>query len=242
MSFRRSSTRVKPPKATIKILCVGDGSIGKTCLLTVFATNEFPSAYEPTVFDNFACVMHRNSATSYNLELFDTAGQEEWEQLRRMMYANTDVFLVCYSCMQPSSFDNVEKKWMPDVRSHDPSSLVILVSLCIDLRTNNNSVNAQPDLISTPVVTSRQGADLAKRLKCNAFIECSSMLRFHVREVFECAADVFERDYQQYSDQYCHDQRRCHTWLCCLICSSRKQRSQKNNKHDKSDQYVYNPE
>ncbi len=56
MSFRRSSTRVKPPKATIKILCVGDGSIGeffkwflflsfilfvgKTCLLTVFATSK----------------------------------------------------------------------------------------------------------------------------------------------------------------------------------------------------------
>ena len=29
MSFRRSSTRTKPPKATIKILCVGDGSIGE---------------------------------------------------------------------------------------------------------------------------------------------------------------------------------------------------------------------
>src|ERR1700734_1174029 len=108
--------------------------------------------------------MHRNS-TSYNLELFDTAGQEEWEQLRRMMYANTDVFLVCYSCMQPSSFDNVEKKWMPDVRSHDPSSLVILVALCIDLRTNNNSQN---NLLSSPMITTRQGSELAKRLKCNA--------------------------------------------------------------------------
>jgi small GTP-binding protein len=209
--------------------------VGKTCLLTVFATSkrkknydfvfnlnicldEFPTAYEPTVFDNFACVMHRSSTTSYNLELFDTAGQEEWEQLRRMMYANTDVFLVCYSCMQPSSFDNVEKKWMPDVRSHDPSSLVILVSLCIDLRTNNNSINPQPDLIASPMITTGQGTELAKRLKCNAFIECSSMLRFHVREVFECAIDVFERDYHLSVEQHCHDHRQCHTWLCCLMC------------------------
>jgi len=235
MSFRHSSTRIKPPKATIKILCVGDGSIGKTCLLTVFATNEFPTNYEPTVFDNFACVMHRNS-TSYNLELFDTAGQEEWEQLRRMMYANTDVFLVCYSCMQPSSFDNVEKKWMPDVRSHDPSSLVILVALCIDLRTNNNSQN---NLLSSPMITTRQGSELAKRLKCNAFIECSSMIRFHVREVFECAIDVYERDYQIYSDQYCNDHRQCHTWLCCLMCCSSKKQKKK---IEKSDQYSYNPE
>jgi small GTP-binding protein len=187
--------------------------------------------------------MHRNLTTSYNLELFDTAGQEEWEQLRRMMYANTDVFLVCYSCMQPSSFDNVEKKWMPDVRNHDPSSLVILVSLCIDLRTNNNnSINPQSDLISPSMITTRQGAELAKRLKCNAFIECSSMLRFHVREVFECAIDVYERDYQIYSDQYSNKNHQCHRWLCCLMCCSSKKNKQKKKKIEKSDQYSYNPE
>ena len=129
------------------------------------------------MFDNFACVMHRDAHTSYNLELFDTAGQEEWEQLRRMMYANADVFLVCYSCMQPSSFDNVEKKWMPDVRSHDPSSLVILVSLCIDLRTNSNALTSEFDsLASSPMISTRQGTELAKRLKCNAFVECSSCI------------------------------------------------------------------
>lgn len=176
--------------------------------------------------------MHRNAQTSYNLELFDTAGQEEWEQLRRMMYANTDIFLVCYSCMQPSSFDNVEKKWMPDVRNHDPTSLVILVSLCIDLRTvNPTSSNAQPDLITPPMITTRQGAELARRLKCNAFIECSSMLRFHVREVFECAIDVYERDYQQYlAKPSPSNAQACHRWLCCLMCCSRKKTS-------KSDRY-----
>lgn len=175
--------------------------------------------------------MHRNLTTSYNLELFDTAGQEEWEQLRRMMYANTDVFLVCYSCMQPSSFDNIEKKWMPDVKSHDPSSLVILVSLCIDLRTNNTN-NPQPDLISPPMITTRQGSELAKRLKCNAFIECSSMLRFHVREVFECAIDVYERDYQHYSEFNQNKNQQCHRWLCCLMCCSSKKHK------NKSDQYI----
>ena len=185
--------------------------------------------------------MHRNS-TSYNLELFDTAGQEEWEQLRRMMYANTDIFLVCYSCMQPSSFDNVEKKWIPDVRSHDPSSLVILVSLCIDLRTNNdNSMNPQSNFVSSSMITTRQGSELAKRLKCNAFIECSSMLRFQVREVFECAIDVFERDYQRYSDQHCHDHRQCRTWLCCLMCCSSKKYKQREKKNAKPNQYSDNP-
>lgn len=184
--------------------------------------------------------MHRNSSVSYNLELFDTAGQEEWEQLRRMMYANTDVFLVCYSCMQPSSFANVEKKWIDDVRTHDPSSLVILVALCIDLRTTNNP-NSSNELITPTMITTQQGAELARRLNCQAFIECSSMLRFHVREVFECAIDVFERDCEQYSEDYFDKNQQCHRWLCCLMCCPSTKYRQKKKKKEKSvvksDQY-----
>jgi len=131
-----------------------------------------------------------------------------------------------------------KKKWMPDIRNHDPSSLVILVALCIDLRINSSTINLQqPDLIATPVITSRQGAELAKRLKCNAFIECSSMLRFRVTEVFECCIDVFERDYQRYSDQRCSDHRQCHTWLCCMFCCSTRKhiyRQRKNKKKVRS--------
>ena len=131
---------------------------------------------------------------------------------------------------------------MTDVRSHDPSSLVILVSLCIDLRTQNNSLNPPPDLISPSMITTRQGAELAKRLKCNAFVECSSMLRFHVREVFECAIDVFERDYQLFSEQHCNDHRQCRTWLCCLMCCSSKKAKEARKKLDKSDQYSHRSE
>ena len=161
------------------------------------------------------------------------------------MYANTDVFLVCYSCMQPSSFDNIEKKWMADVRSHDPSSLVILVALCIDLRTNNQSNRhlPQPDLITPAMISTQQGADLARRLKCNAFIECSSMLRFHVREVFECAIDVYERDYEQQTHESFSKNQQCHRWLCCLMCCSSNEHSHekktKKKSLGKSDQYSY---
>ena len=41
------------PDHVIKLVAVGDGAVGKTCLLNVFVNNNFPENYEPTVFENY---------------------------------------------------------------------------------------------------------------------------------------------------------------------------------------------
>ena len=46
----------------------------------------------------------------YTLGLFDTAGQEDYDRLRPLSYPQTDVFLVCFSVVSPSSFENVREK------------------------------------------------------------------------------------------------------------------------------------
>jgi Rho family protein len=61
-----------------KLVIVGDGACGKTSLLCVFALGEFPSQYEPTVFENYVAEI-RLDGKSVQLALWDTAGQEEYE-------------------------------------------------------------------------------------------------------------------------------------------------------------------
>jgi len=61
------------------------------------------------VFDNYAVTV-MIGGEPYTLGLFDTAGQEDYDRLRPLSYPQTDVFLVCFSVIAPSSYENVKEK------------------------------------------------------------------------------------------------------------------------------------
>ncbi|KAJ2078168.1 GTPase Cdc42 [Coemansia guatemalensis] len=168
---------------TIKCVVVGDGAVGKTCLLISYTTNKFPSEYVPTVFDNYAVTVMIGDEP-YTLGLFDTAGQEDYDRLRPLSYPQTDVFLVCFSVASQASFENVKEKWFPEVRHHCPGVPCLIVGTQIDLRedeiTSNKFAKNKLDFI-----TKAQGNQLAEELSAVKYVECSALTQEDLKDVFD---------------------------------------------------------
>jgi len=127
-----------------KLVIVGDGACGKTCLLQVFATGSFPEEYIPTVFEN-TIVDTVVDGRDVELALWDTAGQEDYDGMRPLSYPDTDVLLITFDISNPDSLENIEEKWAPEVQKFIPTTPIILVGTKSDIREDTSAYDAVVD-------------------------------------------------------------------------------------------------
>ncbi|CAH8350120.1 unnamed protein product [Eruca vesicaria subsp. sativa] len=161
----------------IKCVTVGDGAVGKTCLLISYTSNTFPTDYVPTVFDNFSANVVVNGAT-VNLGLWDTAGQEDYNRLRPLSYRGADVFILAFSLISKASYENVSKKWIPELTHYAPGVPIVLVGTKLDLRDDKQFFVDHPGAV--PITTAQLEI---------VFI-CMLMKMQNVKGVFDAAIRV----------------------------------------------------
>jgi len=170
----------------VKLVVVGDGAVGKTCLLVTFGTGKFPEDYVPTVFDNYSSQMAYRG-DQLLLQLWDTAGQEDYDRLRPLSYPGSDVVLLCFSLVSEASYEAITEKWSPEVNHYVPDCPHILVGTKLDLRDGGKPEGY--DDVYEPISTER-GKELAGAVGAAAYVEVSAMTGKNLQHVFETAVGL----------------------------------------------------
>lgn len=171
-----------------KLVVVGDGACGKTCLLISFTKGTFPDAYIPTVFENYVHELKVNNK-EVELALWDTAGQEDYDRLRPLSYPEADVVLICFSVDNPDTLESVFEKWNPEVSHFCEGVPKLLVGLKTDLRNDPRVLENLARAGRHPVST-EEGMDMARRIHAWKYVEASSKKRWNLLEVFDSAVQA----------------------------------------------------
>jgi Ras-related C3 botulinum toxin substrate 1 len=173
-----------------KIVAVGDGATGKTSLLQTFALDKFPDMYEPTVFDNYSSNIMYNEKL-YSLNLWDCAGQEDYRDMRKLSYPNTDVFVLCYSCISPTSYKNLDV-WVHELREYDPKANIVIVCTKVDCLKDQEVLQLLVDR-GVKILTTADLQILNKKWPNIPTVESSAKTGWNVKQVFYTAIDLLQK-------------------------------------------------
>ncbi|KAF2159529.1 hypothetical protein M409DRAFT_30004 [Zasmidium cellare ATCC 36951] len=167
-----------------KVVIVGDGASGKSCLLHVFVTGSYPPCYVPTVFENYVADIELDGKM-VQLALWDTCGLEDFDRLRPLSYPDAHAIIILFGIDSPDSLDNVQEKWISEVLHFNPGVPYFLVGNKKDLRHDQKTIEWLKKTYQSPV-THEQGEDVRKKIGANKYLECSAVTTEGIQELFVC--------------------------------------------------------
>lgn len=153
-----------------KFILVGDTAVGKTSILSRFLNGTFNRQNDITIGVEFGERTTTVNGQAIKLQVWDTAGQEDFRSMTRQYYRSAAAALLVYDCTRPETFKNISR-WADDVRTNGNRS-VILVLIC-------NKI----DMVERRVVSRNDGLKLAKEHDM-LYVETSAKSNQNIEEAF----------------------------------------------------------
>ncbi|ELP89339.1 Rho GTPase, putative [Entamoeba invadens IP1] len=172
----------------IKLLFIGENSVGKTSLITKYRTGEFHCEYIPIITEIYTVTVTYNDI-QFNMEIWDKGGQEEY-RLIPSSYPNTTCFVPCFSIVNLDTFKSLKTLWLPEIKRLNRDIPILLVGLKSDLRESNEKEERKYPISIHQKITTEEGLQMAKDIGACGYVECSSMNDSNVNSVFEKAIQI----------------------------------------------------
>ena len=152
----------------LKILILGDMTVGKTTLLLKYIDNFTPEVYISTLGVDYKTKSIVYNGVNVVLQIWDTAGQERYRVITKSFVKGTDGIIFMYDITQKGSFVNI-KKWIEETEEENPIKVEkIIVGNKIDKEENRQVTDEMKEKLSKELdidlieISAKKGIDVDK--------------------------------------------------------------------------------
>ena len=155
----------------LKYVIIGDSGVGKSNILLQYINGKFNEDFKATVGVEFGAKNIEINGRIYRIQIWDTAGQENFRSIARAYYKNSICACIVYDITNRNSFNSVQS-WIDDCTKQTPKSILLL------LIGNKNDLNDRRE------VQYEEGAEFAKKRNM-IFLETSAKTGNNIDKIFE---------------------------------------------------------
>ena len=167
----------------LKYIIIGDAAVGKSNLLLRYAHGQFKDEYQLTIGVEFGAKNIKINDKVFRIQIWDTAGQENFRSITRAYYKNSCCALVVYDISSRETFEHITN-WIEDCKNQSPKTIF----MCL--------VGNKCDLNEKRQVSIEEGRDLADKNNI-MFFETSAKDGINVDEIFLNTANEISKKIDQ---------------------------------------------
>lgn len=162
-----------------KYIIIGNPSVGKSNMLMKYCHNKFTDDYQATIGVEFGAKNIEFDEQVFRIQIWDTAGQDNFRSITRAYYNNSVCAIVVYDISNRKSFEDV-LQWVEDVKNQSPKTVLIVL------------VGNKSDLEEERKVTKEEGQNFAIEHRL-MFLETSAKNGDNIEELFKSSAKTIAK-------------------------------------------------